>query len=114
LKVVGHIELSGGYAPSLLHRAQLRIGLEPEIHGLGFGKGLTMEALNWARKEPQLNWIDLNVFESNMAAVKLYQQFGFETISRLEDACRIQNSLLTNLAMTLNLKNHESNSKGRS
>ena len=55
--------------------------VDPEFTGLGVGKALTITALNYLWYQG-LTQVILYVDESNKAAIKLYENLGFNQFSR--------------------------------
>jgi ribosomal-protein-alanine N-acetyltransferase len=78
----------------------------PEFRRLGIGSTLLSEVLQELRLlKPDLRLITLEVRESNIEAIKLYEKFGFSIIGK-----RIgyyQNPLEDAVIMGLELKEHE-------
>ena len=70
--VVGHAELQGGRVRAELHRATLGMAIELAFTSQGHGRRLIDFAIQWARKETKLAWIDLGVFADNLRARRLY------------------------------------------
>src|SRR5690606_39458229 len=67
-RIVGHVSLTGPALESMLHRAELGIGIELEHRGQGWGRKLVETALSWAREQVALDWTDLGVFPGNAVA----------------------------------------------
>ncbi|MGV6852547.1 MAG: N-acetyltransferase family protein [bacterium] len=88
---------------STLHRAILMIGIEKSHCGQGFGTQLMQAALNWAKKQDSIEWLDLNVFSQNPAALKLYHSFGFTVIGTTLDQFRIHGQSIDDISMSLKL-----------
>jgi RimJ/RimL family protein N-acetyltransferase len=88
-RVVGHVDLRGPRVWTAIHRAELSIGLERHVIGVGWGTALLSETIRWAASEGHLRWIDLRVFEANAPARKLYRKLGFIENGRVEDAFRM-------------------------
>jgi ribosomal protein S18 acetylase RimI-like enzyme len=63
-----------------VHRAYRRRGL---------GAKLLDTAVNWARGEDALKWIDLEVLSENHPAVALYLRAGFTMTALIEDMLEI-------------------------
>lgn len=101
--VVGHIHLKNLFHGTL-HRAQLGMGIEESARGQGVGKKLLQMAIEWARTEESLYWIDLSYFAHNLPAKKLYTSFGFEECFVYKDRIRIGNHIIDDVIMTLKLK----------
>ena len=101
--LVGHLYLAGGPLPTGLHRADLGMGVLPSHRRRRGATRLLETAIAWARQEPGISWIDLNVFVDNLGAQYLYQQFGFEVIGRTADRFRVDGASLDDIAMTLDV-----------
>lgn len=65
------------------HAAMLGLALLKAYRGLGLGRLIMERAISCARQDPQVLKIELGVFESNTAALGLYQSLGFETEGKL-------------------------------
>lgn len=102
-KVLGHIHLKNLFSGTL-HRAQLGMGLEIPIRGQGIGKKLLTMAIDWARKEESLHWIDLSFFAHNLPARKLYTSCGFKELFTYEDRLRVSGTSIDDVFMMLKLK----------
>lgn len=107
-RVIGHVDLTGCGLYSALHRARLGIGVERGYRGQGVGKALLAAALNWARNEQSLTWIDLSVFAHNERAVRLYERHGFQRVGCTVDAYRVAQASIDDVHMTLDLRVFES------
>jgi RimJ/RimL family protein N-acetyltransferase len=84
--VVGHVELRGPTLSAALHRADLSLGLERAWRAKGYGRMLVALALDWARHETALRFIDLKVFAHNTPARALYGRFGFREMGHVDEA----------------------------
>ena len=101
--VVGCVSLAGAPLRTAGHRCQLGMGLEAAWRGRGFGRRLMDVALDFARAEPGIAWVDLQTFGSNAPAIALYEALGFETIGVRRDAFRIDGTIVDDVFMTLNV-----------
>lgn len=102
-KIQGSLNLKN-YFQGTLHRAHLGMGLEIPIREKGLGKQVLDFALNWARSEPTLHWIDLSVFAHNTPARKLYSNAGFCEMALLKDRFRVNGASIDDIMMTLKLQ----------
>ena len=102
-RVVGHLDLTGGHLYSALHRARLGIGVERSHRASGIGSALLNAAIQWARSERSLDWIDLSVFAHNERARLLYERFGFVEVGRTRDAYRMGRQSIDDVHMTLHV-----------
>ncbi len=103
-RIVGHIDLTGASLYSGLHRARLGIGVERAYRGQGRGSELLSVVLAWARREPELSWIDLSVFAHNVRAQQLYARHGFREVGRTLDAYRLSGLRIDDVHMVLNVE----------
>jgi RimJ/RimL family protein N-acetyltransferase len=102
-RVVGHADLTGAALYSGLHRARLGIGVERKFRGQGKGGELLQAVIEWARREPELAWIDLSVFAHNVRAKQLYERHGFREVGRTLDAYRLNGLSIDDVHMVLSV-----------
>jgi GNAT superfamily N-acetyltransferase len=103
-EILGHILLRAKNVKSSLHRVDLQMGLEPSSRNKGIGKKLLGLAIDWARTNTSVEWIDLGVFESNSIAVRLYEKHGFSVTGKVTDCFRVYGQSMNDLTMTLKLR----------
>jgi RimJ/RimL family protein N-acetyltransferase len=103
-RVIGHLDLQCGGIEAVSHRMKLGMGIENEFRSQGIGTKLLTSALDWARDQKQIHWIDLGVFAQNQAARNLYRKFGFQETQTVIDAIRIQSESIDDVQMTLRLR----------
>lgn len=102
-QVIGHVDLKSNGLKTGLHRCMLGIGIETAYRGMGLGKRLMNTAIEYARSEESLVWIDLGVFSNNRKAYSLYKQLGFVEIGTIKDRFRIGNESIDDIQMVLNV-----------
>ena len=102
-QLVGHLHLAGGPSPTGLHRADLGMGVLASHRRRRAATKLLEAAIPWARQEPGIAWIDLNVFADNPGAQELYGHFGFEVVGRTSDRFRVDGASQADIAMALNV-----------
>ena len=100
-QLVGSLYLAGGSHPSELHRAHLGMGFLPAFRGKGGGTRLLEVAIEWARGQETLAWIDLGVFGDNPRAEALYRRFGFVERGRTPDRFRVDGVIVDNISLSL-------------
>ena len=103
-RLVGHTNLTTEPLKTNQHRANLGMGIEAAYRKRGLGEALLRAAIDWARRESALEWIDLCVFTVNTPAQTLYRKLGFTETGRVDDAFRIDGVSVGDIQMTLNLK----------
>jgi ribosomal protein S18 acetylase RimI-like enzyme len=87
--IAGHIDLRARPEPLARHRAMLGMGVHRAYRRRGLGAKLLDTAVNWARGEDALKWIDLEVLSENHPAVALYLRAGFTMTALIEDMLEI-------------------------
>lgn len=103
-KFVGHLNLRCGGITATAHRMRLGMGIEAPYRSKGIGSGLLTAALNWAREQDSISWIDLGVFAKNHAARGLYKKHGFTETVTVIDALRVDDEIIDDVQMVLKLK----------
>jgi len=102
-ELVGHLYLAGGMLRSELHRVSLGMGIKRSHRRRGGGSLLLESAIEWARSQPIIAWIDLGVFSDNPGAQALYARHGFEVLGRTPDRFRVDGHSLDDITMTLDV-----------
>jgi RimJ/RimL family protein N-acetyltransferase len=100
-ELVGHLYLAGGMLRSELHRVNMGTGITRSHRRQGGGTLLLQIAIEWARSQPIIDWIDLGVFSDNGAAQALYAHHGFQVLGRTPDRFRVDGQTLDDISMTL-------------
>ncbi len=102
-EIIGHANLEGDGLKVGLHRCELGIGVERPHRGHGVGRVLLQTALDFARQQATLRWVDLRVFGQNTAGQRLYGRMGFVEIGRIADRFRIEGESIDDVLMTLDV-----------
>jgi RimJ/RimL family protein N-acetyltransferase len=87
--ICGHVDLRARPERASIHRCLLGMGVHRDARRQGLGERLLATALDWARSEPALDWVDLEVLSSNLPARRLYERCGFSFAGELPDLFRI-------------------------
>lgn len=82
--IVGWCDITPGGFEGLTHCGRLGMGLLPEYRAKGIGRQLLTGIIRAARAQG-LEKIELEVFASNAAAVRLYESAGFA-----REGCRVK------------------------
>jgi len=105
ITIIGSVSLSTTrLIQTQSHRAILGMGIEPGFKRQGLGKKLMQAALEWAREQTHLKWVDLGVFVHNAPARRLYESFGFIETGRTIDCFRVDGHRLDDIQMSLDLR----------
>ena len=75
-KIVGSATLDRSDLKKLEHNVTFGITILKEYCGLGIGSILMEKVIEWTKSEG-VEKIELEVFENNISAIKLYNKFGF-------------------------------------
>lgn len=76
-RVVGSSGLTQNQRPRMMHSGRLGLMVHADYWGQGVGSALMAAQMNLADNWLNLHRIELEVFTENLAAVHLYQKFGF-------------------------------------
>ena len=98
--ISGHIDLRARPERPAAHRAMLGMGVHRDYRRQGLGARLIDAALAWARTEPGIAWVDLDVLSVNRPARQLYQRAGFAIVGEIGDMFRIDGEQLAYTYMT--------------
>jgi len=102
--IAGHIDLRSRPEPSARHRTMLGMGVHRAWRRRGLGAQLLSTAIDWARQQDGLKWVDLEVLAENYPAVALYLRAGFTMTARIEDMLQIDGVSQDLSHMTLALR----------
>lgn len=99
-QVVGWVDISVSANPRLNHRGHLGMGLIKEYRGQGLGYKLLSKSLDHA-KEIGLEKIELSVYTTNAAAIKLYKKCGFTEIGMIKNFRKLDGKYFDAIEMEL-------------
>jgi len=83
-KMIGCIGFNGNTARKMKHYGTIGISVLKEYWGRGIATALLEKLISWS-KEKGIKKINLDVFENNERAIKLYEKFGFKLEGCIED-----------------------------
>ncbi len=76
--------------PDSEHGCEIGMLVKPGHRGIGVGAALLREAIRWARQRNEAS-LCLLVFPHNVAAIALYERYGFEETGRYKAFKKRQN-----------------------
>jgi len=91
-KVIGWCDIIPKSMVGFKHVGTMGMGIVKEYRGQGIGSRLLKEAINHSQNICHLEKIELDVFESNINAIKLYKKLDF-----IEEGKRIKARKLDNI-----------------
>ncbi|HMS32973.1 MAG TPA: GNAT family N-acetyltransferase [Ignavibacteria bacterium] len=102
--IIGNISITGRNREMISHTALIGMGILKEFRNTGLGTALLNKGIEWAKKNPLLEILWLQVFEENTAAVSLYKKTGFE-INGIQNRFfkNRKNEYFNNVIMSLNV-----------
>lgn len=84
-KLVANINVDGNQRKILHHTAVFGMGMHKEWQSCGLGTAILDAAINWARANPELEILFLQVYAENQAGLALYRKMGFVEHGRIPD-----------------------------
>jgi len=89
-QLIGNLDFHVGKRKRLAHTGGFGMSVHPDFRGLGVGNALLARMIDWAKANPRLERIELNVLASNEPAIGLYRKLGFVEEGRKVDAIKYQ------------------------
>ena len=89
-RVVGNLSLNPT-SPGILY---LGMTIDADYRGQGIGTAMMVAALEWARAQPGVHKVELEVWPHNAAGIALYRKVGFEVEGRRRRHYRRRNGEL--------------------
>ncbi len=77
-RIIGNIDITGRKNKIAMHTAIIGMGLLKEWRNAGLGTALLNKGIEWARQNPLLEILWLQVFAQNTSAIRIYEKAGFE------------------------------------
>jgi RimJ/RimL family protein N-acetyltransferase len=84
-EIIGFLTCEGGRRRKIAHVADIGMSVRDDWKRRGVGTALMEYAESWARASGKIRKLTLNVFENNMAAIRLYEKCWFYEEGRLRD-----------------------------
>lgn len=109
-RIVGCAELTRGRGNHRHHCASLGISLLKEARGQGYGTQLIERLHHWARDQPELERIQLEVFHTNPDAIRLYERLGYVHEGRRVGAIKRFGESIDMIQMSMGIRDRSSDS----
>ncbi len=77
-EILGNIDITGSQKEAIKHTAVIGMGMLKECRNRGLGTALLRKGIEWAKQNPVLEILWLQVYAENTAGVTLYKNAGFE------------------------------------
>ncbi len=103
-EIVGHVGLRAPGEALSAHRAMVDVGVFEPHRRTGVATGLYAAAIDWARGQAQLAWLDAEVFAHNEPALSFHRRLGFVETARIADLFRFDGTPVDDVRMSLRLR----------
>jgi len=103
-QIIGNIDLAGSSRKAMEHTAMIGMGMNKEWRNTGLGTALLAAIIDWAKANPILETIWLQVYTENTLGLSLYKKMGFEENGIIKDFFKHDDKYFDNLTMTLKVK----------
>lgn len=100
-KIIGNIDLTGNRRKIMEHTAVIGMGMLHEWQNIGLGTALLSAIIEWAKNNPILELIWLQVYTENEFGLNLYRKMGFVENGIIKNFFKQNNKYFHNLTMTL-------------
>jgi len=87
-QVIGLLDFSPKAKLKNRHTGEFGVSVDANFQRCGIGKALIEVMLQWAQNNDQIEKVFLNVFHTNLVAIKLYSDMGFIEEGRLVRAAK--------------------------
>ncbi|MBU8686977.1 GNAT family N-acetyltransferase [Priestia megaterium] len=102
-KIISIASITSSQNPRNKHVGTLGIVVEKSYSGLGLGRQLMIDLIEWARTNKQTKKIELVTQEDNQRAISLYRELGFQTEGLKEKDTYINGVYYNTMLMSLHL-----------
>lgn len=96
---VGEINLRRGARAAFKHSVVVGMSIAPAWRNRRIGSALMQRALEWAKTQGDVRRVELWVYASNAAAIRLYERHGFVVEGRRRGAIRVGDRYVDDLMM---------------
>jgi RimJ/RimL family protein N-acetyltransferase len=103
-QIIGNLGLTGGSREAMKHTAVVGMGILKEWRNVGVGTELMKAAIDWAKSNPILELIHLQVYTENKCGISLYKKIGFEENGMLKNYFKQNDTYYDMLTMSLEVK----------
>lgn len=103
-KIIGNIDLTGNRRKVMEHTALIGMGMLKEWRNTGLGTALLKFGIEWAKENPILELLWLQVYTDNKPGLGLYRKMGFEENGIIKNFFKRDGKYFDNLTMTMSVK----------
>jgi RimJ/RimL family protein N-acetyltransferase len=103
-QMIGNIDLTGNKRQVMQHNALVGMGMLIEWRNQGLGSALMQAAIDWAKSNPILENLQLEVYAENLAGINLYQKMRFQKVGIIPKLFKENGKYCDSIMMSLSLK----------
>ena len=103
-EIIGNIDLTGNRRKIMEHTAVIGMGMLKEWRNSGLGTELLKSVINWAKQNPILEIIWLQVYTENVLGMNLYKKMGFKENGIIKNFFKHEEKYFDNLTMSMSGK----------
>ncbi len=102
--IIGNIDITGSSRVIMQHTGVIGMGMLTEWRNSGLGTELMKHSINWAKENPILELLWLQVYCENELGVSLYRKMNFKENGIIKNYFKLNGKYYDNLTMSLSLK----------
>src|SRR5690606_1081490 len=102
-KIIGNIDLTGSRRKIMEHTAVIGMGMLQEWQNIGLGTALLSAIIEWAKNNPILELIWLQVYTENESGLNLYKKMGFTENGIIKNFFKQDDKYFHNLTLSLSV-----------
>lgn len=104
-EVIGFLDFHNGHKKRIQHQGAFGMSVANDYRNQGVGKALLTALVGWAKENPLIEKVCLEVFSDNTNAINLYKKFGFIEEGRKSKAIKINEKTYYDLLLMANFTN---------
>ena len=103
-EIIGNIDITGNSRIIMEHTGVVGMGMLAEWRNSGLGTELMIHSILWAKENPILELLWLQVYTENELGVNLYRKMNFKENGIIKNFFKRDGKYYDNLTMSLSLK----------
>ncbi len=103
-EIIGNLDITGNSRIMMQHTGVIGMGMQAEWRNSGLGTELMKAAIAWAKKNPILELLWLQVFTENVLGLSLYRKMNFTENGIIQNYFKHNGKYYDNLTMSLVVK----------
>ncbi|AWG22382.1 hypothetical protein FFWV33_13040 [Flavobacterium faecale] len=103
-EIIGNIDITGSSRIIKQHTGVIGMGMLKEWRNSGLGTELMKHSINWAKENPMLEILWLQIYCENELGLSLYRKMNFIDNGIIKNYFKLNGKYYDNLTMSLSLK----------